>query len=162
MLCISLWQPWASLMVHGNKRIETRSWPMPKTLVGKRVLIHAAKHWSMQLASLVHSHPFAQEIKTFPTYKRLEFPGDRHCALPRGYILGWVEFERCIPTDGISINYSDEVEQAFGDFSAGRYAWITKTFSHHPFRSPIEWRGKQGVMHVPDDLITKHIEEGNG
>jgi hypothetical protein len=27
--CITLHQPWASLLVHGIKRIEGRSWPAP-------------------------------------------------------------------------------------------------------------------------------------
>jgi ASCH domain-containing protein len=40
---ISLWQPWASLIALGVKRIETRSWPCPAKYIGERVLIHAAK-----------------------------------------------------------------------------------------------------------------------
>ena len=37
---ISLWQPWASLIVCGAKEIETRSW---STKVRGTVAIHAAK-----------------------------------------------------------------------------------------------------------------------
>lgn len=45
---VSLWQPWASLTmleVDGAmvKRFETRGFKPPSTIVGKRVLIHAAK-----------------------------------------------------------------------------------------------------------------------
>ena len=61
MKAITLWQPWASLCVIPRpidpatfstfggaiplpfKTIETRSWPAPKSLIGQRIAIHAAK-----------------------------------------------------------------------------------------------------------------------
>jgi ASCH domain. len=42
MITISIKQPWASLIVHGIKDIENRTWPLPKKHIGKRVLIHAS------------------------------------------------------------------------------------------------------------------------
>lgn len=39
---ISLWQPWASLVVRGLKAYEFRTWAAPRRFVGKRVAIHAA------------------------------------------------------------------------------------------------------------------------
>lgn len=44
MHAISLWQPWASLIAVEAKPYETRDWPPPAWLVGKRIAIHAAKH----------------------------------------------------------------------------------------------------------------------
>lgn len=41
MKAITIKQPWASLIVHGIKDIENRSWPCPKKYLGERVLIHA-------------------------------------------------------------------------------------------------------------------------
>lgn len=46
MKAVSLWQPWASLIACGAKTIETRSWPAPRTVVGQRIAIHAAKRTS--------------------------------------------------------------------------------------------------------------------
>jgi len=43
MKAISLWQPWATLISIGAKRIETRSW---ETLYRGSIVIHAAKRWS--------------------------------------------------------------------------------------------------------------------
>lgn len=43
MRCISLIQPWAWLVTAGPKRIENREWPLPRGLIGQRVLIHASK-----------------------------------------------------------------------------------------------------------------------
>lgn len=42
MKAISIKQPWASLIVHGIKDIENRTWVCPQKYIGKRVLIHAS------------------------------------------------------------------------------------------------------------------------
>lgn len=39
---ITIKQPWASLIVHGIKDIENRTWPCPDKYIGQRVLIHAS------------------------------------------------------------------------------------------------------------------------
>lgn len=39
---ITVHQPWASLLVCGLKSWEFRSWPLPKSLVGRPIAIHAA------------------------------------------------------------------------------------------------------------------------
>lgn len=43
MKAISIKQPWASLIAHGIKDIENRTWACPKKHIGQRVLIHASK-----------------------------------------------------------------------------------------------------------------------
>lgn len=42
MKAITIKQPWASLIVHGIKDIENRTWPCPKKYLGQRVLIHSS------------------------------------------------------------------------------------------------------------------------
>lgn len=42
MKAITIKQPWASLIVHGIKDIENRTWTCPKKYIGQRVLIHAS------------------------------------------------------------------------------------------------------------------------
>jgi hypothetical protein len=41
MKAITLWQPWASLVLIGAKPYEFRSWLPPRNLRGKRIAIHA-------------------------------------------------------------------------------------------------------------------------
>lgn len=41
MKVLSLWQPWAQLVICGAKRLETRSWPLGNTPC--RLAIHASK-----------------------------------------------------------------------------------------------------------------------
>lgn len=38
---LTLWEPWASLVAAGAKSHEWRIWPAPRSLIGKRVAIHA-------------------------------------------------------------------------------------------------------------------------
>ena len=42
MKALTIKQPWASLIVHGIKDIENRTWPCPKKYIGQRVLIHSS------------------------------------------------------------------------------------------------------------------------
>jgi hypothetical protein len=45
MKAISIYQPWAQFIVFGLKSIETRTHNSFKSLVGKRILIHASAKW---------------------------------------------------------------------------------------------------------------------
>ena len=38
---LTVWQPWASLIIEGAKPHEFRRWPAPSSMVGQRVVIHA-------------------------------------------------------------------------------------------------------------------------
>lgn len=41
LACITIWQPWASLIMYGLKRHEWRTWYPPRALIGQRIGIHA-------------------------------------------------------------------------------------------------------------------------
>lgn len=41
MLALTIWQPWASLILAGAKPIEWRGWAAPRVVVGQRIAIHA-------------------------------------------------------------------------------------------------------------------------
>lgn len=49
MQALTIWQPWASLIVHGFKRIENRTWAPPADLVGTTIAIHAGKKVTLAL-----------------------------------------------------------------------------------------------------------------
>jgi hypothetical protein len=42
MKALTIWQPWASLIMAGAKPWEFRSWHAPQWLIGQRMVIHAA------------------------------------------------------------------------------------------------------------------------
>lgn len=41
MKALTIWQPWASLIVAGAKPFEFRGWKAPRSLIGQRIVIHA-------------------------------------------------------------------------------------------------------------------------
>lgn len=41
MKALTIWQPWASLIMAGAKPYEFRNWPAPKSVRGTRIAIHA-------------------------------------------------------------------------------------------------------------------------
>lgn len=41
MRALTIWQPWASLIIAGAKPYEFRGWPAPKFVQGERIAIHA-------------------------------------------------------------------------------------------------------------------------
>jgi len=40
---LSIREPWASAIVHGEKRIENRTWAPPARYIDTQIAIHAAK-----------------------------------------------------------------------------------------------------------------------
>ena len=89
MKVITVKQPWASLIVHGIKDIENRTWPCPKKYIGKRVLIHAGvskkEGWRLNGAQASLFGRSGSELYS------TDF--DR---LPFGSIIGSVEIVDCI------------------------------------------------------------------
>lgn len=155
MQCISLWQPWASLLVHGKKRVETRSW---FTLFRGPLLIHASKKWSMAVSDLAKTWPFDLKLRDMGAQW---FAGKRgRLNLPFGAIVGQVTMTECIRTedaikrwsiyeDGAAETYAEEIE--LGDYTAGRFAWLCQDFK--AFKNPIPCVGRQGFFDVPASVI---------
>lgn len=42
MKALTIWQPWASLIIAGAKPYEFRGWRPPASMIGQRIVIHAA------------------------------------------------------------------------------------------------------------------------
>lgn len=152
MKCISLWQPWASLIVIGAKRFETRSW---STEYRGPILIHAAKRWTRESDQLVVREPFRSALERGgcrPTW-----------SLPLGSILGVADLVECYLCDisaligpkGISRPLPSEPELSFGDYTQDRYAW--KLENPRRFPTPIPYRGLQQIFNVPDEVVAEQM-----
>jgi hypothetical protein len=107
---ISLWQPWASLVVADRKQYETRSWRCPANLIGRRVAIHAAqKRVPLRLVSEECNDVCCDEFGCSWNY-----------SLPYGGVIGTARVVGCSATT--DLNPAAE-ERAVGDWSPGRFAW---------------------------------------
>lgn len=176
MKCLSLWQPWATLLVSGAKRVETRSWPIQHR---GPLLIHAAKKWSAELYDLCRTEPFRGALIDLGHSLAIPTSRGKICqprGLPFGAIIGRVDVVECYHTENVDFDYSgldvtpnDPVwgyasqklrlwheEKVFGDYTPGRYAFLCSNPVR--FSEPIPCRGMQGLFEVPDSdvLETSH------
>jgi len=143
MKCISIIQPWASLIIIGAKKIETRSWA---TKFRGRLLIHASKTIPAYCKSLAGVEPF------FSALQAINNGGGN--PLPTGVILGSVNLGAVIQVE--NVGRLTEQERAFGNFAPGRFAWLLTDPT--PLVSPIAFKGVLGIYDVPDHILQGAVE----
>ena len=134
MKALTLTQPWATLVAIGAKRYETRSW---YTAYRGPLAIHAAKSFPKWARALCDKEPFGS-ILWSQNY--------RWHTLPLGKILATCRLVRCVPTANMPCTLPGN-EEAFGDFTIGRYAWeLTEVVM---LLEPIPTRGMLGLWEWP-------------
>jgi hypothetical protein len=143
MQCLSVRQPFASLLVAGAKRLETRSW---RTRHRGPLAIHAARQFPSAARALCGQEPFRSAL--------LWAGFDDSAALPRGQVIGFVTLVGCVATETLLATEFDGErpgERHFGDFRPGRWAWACV----HPvaLAVPQAYRGRRGLFEVPDTLF---------
>lgn len=136
MRALTLYQPWASLVAVGAKRVETRSWYTPYR---GPLAIHAGR--SAEGLPLCREEPFCSALAEagYPTPREL----------PLGAIVATCVLTRCLPVsnglyDTLDLDSLSERERAFGDYSPGRYAWLLSDIIRVV---PVPVRGFQGLWH---------------
>ena len=131
MKAITIWQPWATLLVDGPKKYETRSWA-----TGYRgpIAIHAAK----RLPRLIKKIVPALVVEYMQRY--LARPLED---LPTGCIMGTAELVACHLIDDKFLSELAEGEERLGDFTLGRYAWEFRNMQ--ALEDPVPVQGKQGL-----------------
>jgi hypothetical protein len=136
MKALTLTQPWATLVAIGAKHIETRGWRTPYT---GPLAIHAAKGFPPQVEALCYTQPFLRVL--LGAHTELD-------KLPRGAVIATCRMTGCVPVEvinnasnvfAVSLGQISEQELAFGDYSAGRWAWILEDVK--PLPEPIPARG---------------------
>ncbi len=150
MKALSLWQPWASAVVYGVKRNETRSW---STRHRGWVAICAAKRRTQ-----AEREAFEDILSDSPE-SRAAF-GDQlaldYDLLPRGQILGYGYLASVFPSAGFEVS---TLEDAWGDYEPGRFVWCF----HEIWRlaTPLPCVGRQGLFElaVPDDFFRLQAEK---
>lgn len=140
MKAISIRQPWASLIVHGIKDIENRTWACPKKYIGQRVLIHAsASPW---IWNHVLNYINSVNKKLLPVFINSGYNGTWLRNLPTGSIIGSVEIVGC------SINHSSIwAEKTDRYYEKPIYNWVLA----NPvlFEKPIPAKGKLSFWDYP-------------
>uniref|UniRef100_A0A8C2Y590 Activating signal cointegrator 1 n=1 Tax=Coturnix japonica TaxID=93934 RepID=A0A8C2Y590_COTJA len=102
--CLSMHQPWASLLIRGIKRVEGRTWYSS----------HRGRLWIAATAK----RPSPQEISELEnTYRMLlrkdvEFPSD----YPSGCLLGCVDITDCLSQEQFNEQYPDLIQESGSPF----------------------------------------------
>jgi hypothetical protein len=136
MKAISIWNPFALLIVSGFKIFETRTWPAPRSVIGQRIGIASTK--SIRPEQRAH---FADE-EFVRNYERLGLPMDLS-ELPHGFMLGTAVVDSVeLMTEELLAEVSNE-EQSYGWWQEGYYAW--RMADPVMFETPIPVRGAQGL-----------------
>jgi hypothetical protein len=142
--CLTVLQPWASLLISGAKRYETRSW-----LTNHRgpLAIHAGQKLGETARRLCAQEPFRSA---------LGLAGFRYWSdLPCGKVIGCVELASCFPAEDLTASrriIEGSPEWMFGDYTPGRWAWycLRAVRLAVPFACP----GWRGLFDVPDELFS--------
>jgi hypothetical protein len=138
ILCLTLWQPWATLVALGAKCYETRSWKTPYRGV---LVIHAARRFDAQQQLLCREEIFREVLSAAGYHHPME--------LPLGKALCTVVMKGAFPTEALRNRISAQ-ERRFGDWSDGRQAW--ELCSVYRFPKPIPIQGAQGMWPWPPTI----------
>jgi hypothetical protein len=146
MKCLSLNQPWASLIALGVKKIETRSW---KTNYRGKLAIHASAKFTNEMKRLCTVEPFRNALIEGGYGSGPEF-------LPCGFVIATCDLVDCVVIPTFKKYYAlgkpgkwlwglppDQPELSFGDYTPGRYAWRLENVKI--FSRIIPAKGKLGL-----------------
>jgi hypothetical protein len=135
-------QPWATLLAHGIKKYETRSW---RTIYRGPIAIHASKtfdaesrHWALQTPEVC---------------KLIAECGYRNAnELPLGGVLAIGTLTQRRWTHQI-VDTISPTERLLGDWSSGRWAW--RLDDMRLLKAPVWLSGCPGIWHteLPDHLL---------
>lgn len=142
---LSLWEPWASLIVAGFKRHETRHWA---TSLRGRVAIHAAKKVDVADAPA--------ELCAVALGRGWEK------TRPIGCVVAVAELTACFHTEVLTdpraanlVGELRECDELAGNYAPGRFAF--RLDQVRPLVEPLPIIGRQGFFHwkPPADLETR-------
>lgn len=144
MWALSIWQPWAWLIVKGYKPLENRFW---RSSYRGPLLIHASKKADeLSLAEIARHYG-------------VEIPGAERLSLPRGGIVGRVDMTGCLDRSGAgragNVDLSTRPTKDGGrvltaELDPGLAGWFQGPYAFR-FENPVElpfWacRGRQGFF----------------
>lgn len=140
--CLSLLQPWASLMALLAKRIETRSW---STRYRGLVAIASSARWNAAHVEWATTDPDCVAVWR---QHGIESVSD----LPLGMIVCVGRLVDCIRSEAFdtSSDFCGESEAVFGNYASGRFAWVFDDL--RCLERPIPVKGRLGLYTVSPAL----------
>lgn len=149
MKALTLTQPWASLIMLGAKRIETRSW---RTHYRGPLAIHASAGYPIRRGETLTLGKWTVERDQSGLLLRgpLAWP----YRLPQSAILGTVLLDKILPFDQGADVAAMNGELELGDYSPGRFAWCLTM----PERREVhDVKGALGLWNFPLSELTETV-----
>lgn len=150
MQALTLWQPFATLMAIGAKKIETRGWPMPAAIHGAWIAVHAASLKTTPAADL------AAAMATPEIARAL-----RGVTVHHGAIVAVAKAAKSIPTDTLRGRIGAD-EFAMGYYANGRHGWMFDQVIQ--LQEPVLAKGAQGIwslgLHVESMVRAQLAAQG--
>jgi activating signal cointegrator 1 len=174
---LSLWEPWATLMAIGAKRIETRSWSTSyrgwlaiqasKGGLSREEFFSTISATPGMFLTLVGLPGFCELFNRRQQLRLNGMPIEE--VFPLGKIVAVVRLIDVLPVDvagtclsGLFDEYSGmdtPLERAFGNYDdLDRYGWVTDKLFRLP--EPIPFKAKQGLCDVPDEIVREIQRQG--
>jgi hypothetical protein len=167
---LTVWQPWASLIVGAppsydadptppQKPIENRSWLPPRDLIGKRIAIHAAKKLDEDVLDTI------QDIFIDKLYGPVRAPYAKPSRFPLAAVVGVATIAGAVVkrSNGTFVDAFGKNDLPIIDigedgrrFFGGPIGWLFEDRCH--LAEPVPCRGFQGLWTLPDD-VAAHVEE---
>ena len=152
MKAITIWQPYATLIVLGLKRFETRCWG---TSYRGPLVIHAAKKWDDDRE--FDCSRVMEELRSSTISFRTQEWTDQQLELfyrpigeTLGNALGVVDLIDCRQME----DGGSQFENMVGSFGEGRFGWECER--PRIFETPIAAQGKQGLW-IPDARLEQAV-----
>lgn len=123
MKAITLHEPWASLVAHGLKRVETRSW---STSHRGPLAIHAAVKWDRG-----QREAWALWAREYPQLGPAELA-------PRGAVVARARLVEVRLMTADLIEEQTALELSAGDWQPGRFAWVLEDVERLAVPVPVD------------------------
>lgn len=145
MKALTIWQPWASLLACGAKKFETRPWA---TSYRGPIAIHAAKKDISDVLRTLPA-PLANKMKKAIGTEWKDLPTGAVIATAELVNVWSIAYHPGTYLPRLGDDFVSENERAFGDWTAGRYAWELANVKILPALIPA--KGKQGLWNWKEE-----------
>lgn len=156
--CLTLWQPWASLMVHGIKRFEGRKWnsgyrgplwihaattePKPEDI--KEVERFYKENWQREQNERSHS----KQNSTQSQRRQIKFPK----RYPTGCLVGVVDIQDVWTAE----QYEQRLPSHLEKESIGAFVMVSR--NPRILQIPIRCGGSKGIYEIPKERVRKAMK----
>ena len=154
MKCLSIMEPFATLIAMNEKKIETRSW---KTNYRGKLAIHASKNINKDSKQYCLKNDYIKILKD--KYVIINENNKVQYNFDFGHIIATCDLIDCVQMKELHEDYAiiengmkvigNELE--FGGYEPGRYAWILDNIKM--LDKPIEAKGQLGIWNYNEIFI---------